>query len=114
MNMRTRWVTVSIGGGILMAAVLLVFPRLLFFSLPSPFDFVADAVCWPVFICEHLVGPRPALGPAGKHLHERTPVHMVAAAIGIAFSWMFWSSLVLLLIRIRLYGSRPLPHTRTR
>jgi hypothetical protein len=40
-------------------------------------------------------------------MHEGTPVHMLAAVIGIAFSWMYWSSLPSILIRIRATGQNP-------
>jgi hypothetical protein len=104
MRLRTKWSVLSFGGSIVITVALLVFPGLLFVDAPSHFDFLLAVVFWPVVICEHLVGPGPSIGPPGAHLHEGTPVHMFAAVIGMAFSWMFWSSLALVFIRIRASG----------
>ena len=101
MRLGTKWGVFSIGGCLLIAAALLVFPGALFVFLPPPLDVLANVIFWPVAICEQFVGPGPSLGSPSEHLHEGTPVHMVAAAIGIALSWMFWSSLIFVVIRVR-------------
>jgi hypothetical protein len=104
MRLRTKWSILSLGGSVVITVALLVFPGILFVDAPSYVDFLLALVFWPVVICEHLVGPGPSTGPPGAHMHEGTPVHMLAAVIGIAFSWMFWSSLAFVLIRIRATG----------
>jgi hypothetical protein len=101
MRLRTKWVLISIAIGFLNAVVLLVFQGALFVSIPPSLDVIADVIFWPVTVCEHLLGPGPSLGPPNEHPHEGTPVQMFAAAIGIAVSWMFWSSLTFLVIHIR-------------
>ena len=101
MRLLIKWSILSFGGSVVITVALLVFPGLLFLDASAHLDFLLAVVFWPVDICEHLVGPGPSIGPPGAHLHEGTPVHMLAAVIGMAFSWMFWSSLALILIRIR-------------
>ncbi|HEV2323377.1 MAG TPA: hypothetical protein VGS10_05460 [Terracidiphilus sp.] len=91
MRLKTKWVILSFGGGIIIAVILLVLPGALFVSFPSSHDILADVVFWPVIICEYLVRPGPSLGRPSEHLHEGTPVNMLAAAIGIALSWVFWA-----------------------
>jgi hypothetical protein len=106
MRLGTKWGIFSVGAGILLAAALLAFPGALFVPIPTSLDGLMGVVFWPVIICEHLVGPGPSIGPSSKHLHEGTPVHMFAAAIGVAFSWMFWSSVVFLFILSRTHGRK--------
>jgi hypothetical protein len=101
MRLRTKWFVFTIGGGVLVAAALLAFPQALFVSVPAWLDVLTTVVFWPVIICEHLVGPGPSIGLPSEHLHEGTPVHVLSAAMGVASSWMFWSSLVFLVILIR-------------
>lgn len=44
---------------------------------------------------------RPDHRSTYRHLHEGTPVQLLAAVVGLNITWMFWSSLVLLVIRTR-------------
>jgi hypothetical protein len=99
MRLRTQWLISSVGGGALAAAALLVFPNALSPSFPPSLDQVMRVFFWPVVLCEHLVGPGPSIGPPNRHLHEGTPVQLLAAVVGLNFTWMFWSSLVFLIIR---------------
>lgn len=99
MRVRTRWSILSLGGSVAITVALLVFPGALFIDTPPYLDVLLAVVFWPVIICEYLVGAGPSIGPPGAHIHEGTPVHILAAVIGIAFSWMFWSSLAVILIR---------------
>src|SRR5690348_8076124 len=110
MQLRTKWSAVIFGGSILAVGAFLAFPDALSVSLPDWFEGIARVLFWPVALCENIVGPGPRIGPPGKQLMEGTPVQAVAAAIGVAFSWMFWSS-VLLFAR-RFLGERGEPKTR--
>lgn len=104
MRFRREWSILSFGGSVVITVALLVLPGILFVDVQPHLHVLLAVVFWPVVVCEHLVGPGPSLGPPGAHLHEGTPVHMFAAVIGMAISWMFWSSLALVLIRIRASG----------
>jgi hypothetical protein len=95
MRFRTKWLIFSLGGGVLITAVLLAFPGALPDTMPAPLDPSAAVVLWPVTVCELLVGPGPTIGPPNHHLHEGTPLNMLAAVLGLGLSWMFYSSLVL-------------------
>jgi hypothetical protein len=101
MRLRTKWWIVSFGGSVAVAVALLMFPVLLFNEAPPYVEFLLLVICWPVIVCELLVGPGPSIGPPGANMHEGTPLHILAAVVGIALSWMFWSSLVFFVKRIR-------------
>lgn len=105
MRLRTRWLILSVGGGIVVTALLSIFPQLLDISFPPAVDLVSVPLLWPVVVCEHLVGPGPSMGSPGRHLHEGTPIHLLAAVVGVALSWMFWTSVAILVIS---YRSRPM------
>ncbi|HEV7514476.1 MAG TPA: hypothetical protein VGO27_22475 [Candidatus Acidoferrum sp.] len=103
MRLKTRWLLVSLGGALLIAAVLL------FVSINTPFlgvgvDMpgsavtVGKVVLWPVAVCLYFAGPGPNIGPAEKHLHEWTPVQDFAVVAEIGLSWAFYSSAVFVLI----------------
>jgi hypothetical protein len=103
MRLKTRWLLVSLGGALLIAAILL------FVSIDTPFlgvgaDMPGSAVTagkvvlWPVAVCLYVAGPGPSIGPPEKHLHEWTPVQDFAVVAGIGLSWVFYSSAVFVLI----------------
>ena len=96
MRFSTRWVIFSFGGGVLVTAVLLLFPGALPDNIPAPLDLIATVVLWPVAVCEALVGPGPTIGGPNQHFHEGTPLNIVAAVLGVGLSWVFYSSLVLM------------------
>jgi hypothetical protein len=101
MSFRTKWAVSIVVGGVLIAVVLLAFPDVLFLPVRPSLNALVSVFLWPVFLCEFLAGPGPSIGPPSKHLHEGTPVHMLAAVVGVALSWMFWSSLIFFLIRAK-------------
>ena len=101
MRLRTQWLIFSVGGGVLLAATLLVFPEVLFVSFPPSLDVLTRVVFWPVAVSEHFVRPGPTIGPSSQHLHEGTPLHLLAAVVGVALSWIFWSSVAFSLIAYR-------------
>jgi len=106
MRLKTRWLLVSLGGALLIAAVLLVV------SIDTPFlgvgvdvpgsaVTVGKVVLWPIAVCLYLAGPGPNIGPAEEHLHEWTPVQDFAVVAGIGLSWAFYSSIVFVVIWLR-------------
>ena len=101
MRLRTKWWIVSFGGSIATVLALLMFPVLLFDEARPYLGYLLLVICLPVIVCEVLAGPGPSIGPPGAHMHEGTPIHILAAVIGVALSWMFWSSLVLFIKSIR-------------
>jgi len=105
LRLRTRWLLVSVGGAVLIAAVLLVAsidtPIGVGVDMPSSVEAVAKVALWPIAVCLYLLGPGPNLGPAEKHLHEWTPVQDFAVVVGIGLSWALYSSIVFLLIWLR-------------
>jgi hypothetical protein len=103
MSLRTKWLLVSVVGGVLIAVALFLFPDTLFDAVadvPRPLEAVANVVLWPVAACVYLSGPGPNIGTPEKHLHEWTPVQDFAVVIGIGLSWVFYSSVVFLIIWI--------------
>ena len=101
--MRTKWLLVSVVCGVLIA-VALFFSDTLFDAVadvPGPLGDVAHVVLWPVAVCVYLSGPGPNIGTPEKPLHEWTPVQDFAVVIGIGLSWVFYSSVVFLIIWIR-------------
>lgn len=103
MRLRTKWLLVSVVGGVLMA-VALFFSDMLFDAVaevPGQLGAVANVVLWPVAACVYLSGQGPNIGTPEKHLHEWTPVQDFAVVIGIGLSWVFYSSVVFLIIWIR-------------
>ena len=106
MRLKTRWLLVSLGGALLIAAVLLVVstdtPLLgVGVDMPGSAVTVGEVVLWPIAVCLYLAGPGPNIGPAEKHLHEWTPVQDFAVVAGIGLSWAFYSSIVFVLIWLR-------------
>lgn len=86
-----------------MTVVLFVLPESLSpESKPHPIaEKVAQPVFWPVTVCVYLSGPEPAIGPPEKHMHEGTPVQILAAMIGIGLTWTSYSSLAFLFLWLR-------------
>ncbi len=101
MPLRTKWWIVSFGGSVVIAVALLLLPALLFDEPPQYLGYLLLVICWPVIVCELLVGRGPSIGSPDAHMYEGTPVHILAAVIGIALSWMFWSSLVFFIVSVR-------------
>jgi hypothetical protein len=102
MRLRTKWLLVSVVGGVLIA-VALFFSDTLFDAVadvPGPLGAVANVVFWPVAAWVHLSGPGPNIGTPEKPFHEWTPVQDFAVVIGIGLSWVFYSSVVFFTIWI--------------
>ena len=100
MSLVTKWLLTSVGGGVLLAVVVLLALPLGPFGSFDPPSTIELVVLWPVIACLYLV-PGPGIGPPQKHWHEWTPVQDVALAVGIGFSWTFYSSLVFVLLWFR-------------
>ena len=102
MRLKTRWLLVSLGGALLIAAVLLFVsvdtPIGVGIGVPGSVGAVAKIVLWPIAVCLYLSGPGPNIGSAEKHLHEWTPVQDFAVVAEIGLSWAFYSSAVFVLI----------------
>lgn len=93
MRLRTKLLMFSVGGGVVIAAVLMMFPDALDFldALPS---ILTTMLLWPVAACEYLVALGPNMGSLSHPSHEATPLNVFAEMIGIALAWVFWSSVV--------------------
>ena len=100
MRLRTKWLLVSVVGGVLISVVLFVADTSIdaVVGAPSPLGAVANVVLWPVTVCLYLSGPGPNIGSPEKHWHEWTPVQDFAVVTGIGLSWVFYSSVVFLVI----------------
>jgi hypothetical protein len=111
MRLKMKWLLVSIGGAVLIAAVLLFvsidMPIGIGVDVPDSVVTLSKVVLWPIPVCLYLVGPGPGIGPAEKHFHEWTPVQDFAVVAGIALSWAFYSSIVFLSIWFRHKGRLP-------
>ncbi len=105
MRLKTKWLLVSGVGAVLMVAVFLFVsvdtPIGVGMGVPHSLEAVAKVVLWPIAVCLYLSGPGPNIGSAGKHLHEWTPVQDFAVVAGIGLSWVFYSSIVFLLIGLQ-------------
>src|SRR5713226_4960123 len=113
MRLKTKWLLVSVVGGVLITVVLLVFADTLVdavVDVPGPVGTVAKVVLWPAAACLYLSGAGPNIGPPEKHWHEWTPAQDFAVATGIGLSWVFYSSVVFLIIWLR-RRRRALPKT---
>jgi hypothetical protein len=101
MRLMTKWLLVSIGGGILATVALSTLPdRWIDAPEPSPHpvrDKVIETVFWPITACVYLSGHGAPIGPPEKHMYEATPVQVLAVFVGIGLSWIFYSSLLFLL-----------------
>jgi hypothetical protein len=105
-RLTTKWLIVSVGGAVLMTVALFLFSDDVVFDVPPSVETAANIILWPVAVCEHLAGPGPSIGPPEKHWHEGTPVQFVAAVVGIAVSWMFYSTIVFLTLWFRARRNR--------
>src|SRR5437667_5336074 len=78
----TKWILISLGGGLLITVALLLLSADLFIEIIvlgiGHLGAVARMLLWPVSAALYLVGPGPNLGPPEKHMHEWTPVHDIA------------------------------------
>lgn len=110
MRLISKWLLVSVGGGVLATCILFALPDTLLVATDDKshpiIDRVVEAVFWPTAVCVYLSGPGAPIGPPEKHMHEATPVQVIAAFAGIGFSWVFYSSLVFLIIWARKYRRR--------
>jgi hypothetical protein len=113
MRLKTKWLLLSVVGPVLIAAVLLFVsvdvPIGVGIGMPRSLEAVAKVLLWPIAVCLYLSGPGPNIGSAGKHLHEWTPVQDFAVVAGIGLSWVFYSSIVFLLIWLQ--QKRRMPKT---
>jgi hypothetical protein len=105
MRLIWKWLLVSVGGGALLTCALFALPDGLIDSpanKPHPIvDKVVEAIFWPMAVCVYLSGPGVLIGSPEKQMYEGTPIQVIAALVGISFSWVFYSSLVFLIIWIR-------------
>jgi hypothetical protein len=100
-----KWMMISVGGGFLITVALLLLKTDLFIDIIvvgyGQLGAITKRLFWPVSAVLYLVGPGPTLGPPEKHMHEWTPVHDIAVAVGIGLSWTFYSGLVFLIVWLR-------------
>jgi hypothetical protein len=110
MRLLSKWLLVSLGGGALVTVALSTLPSgasVRWSDKPSSLtDRVFEVVFWPIVVCVYLSGHGAPIGPPEKHMYEATPVQVIAAFIGIGFSWVFYSSLVFLIVWIRKHRRR--------
>jgi hypothetical protein len=110
----TKWLLISIGGGVLVTAGLFALPDTFLNSAEDKThplaDRVVEAVFWPIAVCVYLSGPGVPIGPPEEHMYEATPVQVVAVVIGIGLSWVFYSSLAFLVFWLR-HRRRAAPRT---
>ena len=110
MRLPSKWLLVALGGGILITVALSTLPDRLIDAPDDKPDSLRDrfigVVFWPVAVCVYLSGDGAPIGPPEKHMYEATPVQVIAAFIGIGFSWIFYSSLAFLIVWIRKYRRR--------
>jgi hypothetical protein len=107
MRLISKWLLVSLGGAVLFTVALSTWPDRLIDApddKPDSFrDRVVEDIFWPLAVCVYLSGHGAPIGPPEKHMYEATPVQVIAAFIGIGFSWVFYSSLAFLIIWIWKY-----------
>ena len=93
-----KWLLISVGGGVLVAAGVLFSPDPFFLwdnyeehALASK---VLEGLFWPVPVCLYLSGPGAAMGAYlnGKMRYEATPIQVIAASLGFGLSWTFYTS----------------------
>ncbi len=110
MRLLSKWLVISLGGGVLVTIALSTLPDRLIDAPDDKPDSLRDrgveVVFWPIPVCVYLSGHGAPIGPPEKHMYEATPVQVIAAFIGIGFSWVFYSSLVFLIVWIRKYRRR--------
>jgi hypothetical protein len=95
MRSLTRQLLISLVGGFLVAAALIAVVD----SFEPP-EIITDVLLWPVAACVYLVGPGPSIGPPEKHMHEGTPVHVVAARVWTVLDLLFQSCFSLAAVSI--------------
>jgi hypothetical protein len=96
-----KWIPISLGVGALLTVVLIGVFVAASETIPHPPAALVDATnvaFWPVATLVNLSGPGPNIGTQEKPIHEVTPVQVFAIAIGITLTWIFYSSLVFLLV----------------
>ncbi len=100
-----KWLLVSVGGALLLTIALSTLPeRLIDAPDDKPSDTrdrVVEVVLWPIAVCVYLSGHGAPIGPPEKHMYEAGPLQVIAAFLGIALSWFFYSSLVFLVVWLR-------------
>jgi len=110
MRLMYKWLLISLGGGLLVTFALSTLPERLIDApenkLHPILDKALEIVFWPMAVCVHLSGPGAPIGPREKHMYEATPVQVLATFVGIGLSWVFYSSLVFVIIWIRKHRSR--------
>jgi hypothetical protein len=97
-----KWLLVSVGGGIVVTAALSMLPERLVDApedKPHPaLDKTLEIILWPIAACVYLSGHGAPIGPPEKQTYEATPVQVIAAFVGIGLSWVFYSSLLFLVL----------------
>src|SRR5262245_28778537 len=90
MSLRAKWLLISVGGGLLTSVglVLLTNHPSVIFLLPAP-GTILRPLLWPVTAMVYLAGPGSNIGPPERHMHEWTPVHDIAVAMGLALRGAF-------------------------
>jgi hypothetical protein len=48
------------------------------------------SLIWPVVLLSSWAGRGPNIGTSEQPVYEGTPVHLVAAAVGLALCWVFY------------------------
>lgn len=100
-----KWIVISLGGGFLITVALLILRADVFINIIvvgyGQLGAIPKMLLWPVSAILYLAGPGPNLGPPEKHMHEWTPVHDIAVAVGIGLTWSFYSGLLFLIAWLR-------------
>jgi hypothetical protein len=92
-------IAISITAGVLITGALCIV--LLPIPQDDPLNIITKILLWPITALMHMAGPGPGIGPPEKHLHEGTPVHVLAFLLGTGFSCIFYSALTFLFLRVR-------------
>ena len=93
-----KWLMISLGGGLLITVFLLLLTADMFIDTIvvgyGQLGAITKMLFWPVAAVLYLVGPGPNIGPPEMHGHEGTPVHILAIALGIGLSLVFYVCLL--------------------
>ena len=101
MSLRSKWFLISVGGGFLTSVGLLLLTKdPVILLLPAP-GTIPKLLLWPVAAMVHLAGPGPSIGPPERHMHEWTPVHDIAVAVGLGLTLSFYSSILFIVLWVR-------------
>jgi hypothetical protein len=105
MRLIWKWLLVSVGGGIVVSVALSTLPDRLIDSpeyQPHPMvDKAVEVVFWPIAVCVYLSSHGAPVEPPEKHMYEATPIQVIAVFLGIGLSWVFYTSLVFLILLVQ-------------